>query len=384
MRWRRRAREVTLAVRNTLAGESAAAEMRSSTGNPSIVVAPLDLTDRASIAAFTAAWRWPLHVLVNSAGVVTQPALTRTPDGWELHFGTDHLGHFELALGLHDALAAAGQSRIVVVSSGGHMLSPSSSTISTLRSACTIRGWPMASPRQPTCCSLWVLALAGTATASPSTRRTPAQSRLLFNVRMAGHLGRSLSDAGRCNSGLPPPYSWRPLRFSRASAVATLKTAMRPSVSRAGRTIFAASHRTRSIPRMPIVCGKPRWICSQTDQAAGLLAVDRLTQVRKSLGRPSIVRLTDELKIWPTRDHIPQPMVDSGRLVVSGGLDGTIRLWEAEGGRSPRSRGMPRGAWRGPERDGQLVASCSDDGMVRRLGGEQWCHTERATRRTAI
>ncbi len=116
--------EVTLAVRNTQAGERAAAEMRSSTGNTSIIVAPLDLTDRASIAAFTAAWHWPLHVLVNNAGVVTRPALTRTPDGWELHFATDHLGHFELALGLHDALAAAGQSRIVVVSSGGHLLSP--------------------------------------------------------------------------------------------------------------------------------------------------------------------------------------------------------------------------------------------------------------------
>jgi NAD(P)-dependent dehydrogenase (short-subunit alcohol dehydrogenase family) len=116
--------EVTLAVRNLHAGERAAAEMRSSTGNRKIFVALLELTNRASIAAFTAAWRCPLHVLVNNAAVVTLPELTRTPDGWEMHFATNHLGHFELALGLQKALAAAGQARIVVVSSGGHMLSP--------------------------------------------------------------------------------------------------------------------------------------------------------------------------------------------------------------------------------------------------------------------
>src|SRR6476469_8982689 len=48
--------EVTLAVRNIQAGERAAADMRSRAGNGSIVVAPLELSDRASIASFTAAW----------------------------------------------------------------------------------------------------------------------------------------------------------------------------------------------------------------------------------------------------------------------------------------------------------------------------------------
>lgn len=116
--------EVTLAVRNTQAGERAAAEMRSSTGNPSIFVASLDLTDRASIAAFAAGWHAPLHMLVNSAEVVALPDLAQTPDGWELHFAINHLGHFGLSLGLHDAMAAAGHARIVVVSSGEHLLSP--------------------------------------------------------------------------------------------------------------------------------------------------------------------------------------------------------------------------------------------------------------------
>ena len=63
-------------------------------------------------------------MLVNNAGVMALPDLQLTPEGWELQFATNHLGHFALALGLHDALAAAGDARIVSVSSGGHLRSP--------------------------------------------------------------------------------------------------------------------------------------------------------------------------------------------------------------------------------------------------------------------
>jgi NAD(P)-dependent dehydrogenase (short-subunit alcohol dehydrogenase family) len=49
--------------------------------------------------------------------------LNRTPEGWEHQFATNHLGHFGLALGLHDALAAAGDARIVSVSSSAHLRS---------------------------------------------------------------------------------------------------------------------------------------------------------------------------------------------------------------------------------------------------------------------
>jgi NAD(P)-dependent dehydrogenase (short-subunit alcohol dehydrogenase family) len=45
----------------------------------------------------------------------------RTPEGWESQFATNHLGHFGLALGLYDSLAAAGDARIVVVSSAAHL-----------------------------------------------------------------------------------------------------------------------------------------------------------------------------------------------------------------------------------------------------------------------
>jgi NAD(P)-dependent dehydrogenase (short-subunit alcohol dehydrogenase family) len=82
-------------------------------------VAHLDLADLGSVDAFVAAWSGPLHVLVNNAGVMDTPHL-RTAQGFELQLGTNHLGHFALATGLHDALAAAGDARVVVVSSSGH------------------------------------------------------------------------------------------------------------------------------------------------------------------------------------------------------------------------------------------------------------------------
>ncbi|GGK79730.1 oxidoreductase [Sphaerisporangium melleum] len=115
--------EVTLAVRNPDAGQATAEDITATTGNKQIHVAPLDLADRASTAAFAAAWDGPLHILVNNAGVMAAPE-TRTPEGWELQFATNHLGHFALTTGLHAALAAAGDARVVSVSSAAHLRSP--------------------------------------------------------------------------------------------------------------------------------------------------------------------------------------------------------------------------------------------------------------------
>jgi NAD(P)-dependent dehydrogenase (short-subunit alcohol dehydrogenase family) len=111
--------EVTLAVRDTAAGDRTAADLEGD-----VRVAPLDLADQASVRAFAAAWDGPLDVLVNNAGVMAIQELERTPEGWEMQFATNHLGHFALALGLHDALAAAGDARIVSVSSAAHLRSP--------------------------------------------------------------------------------------------------------------------------------------------------------------------------------------------------------------------------------------------------------------------
>lgn len=115
--------EVTLAVRNVEVGDTVARELRSSTGNDEVYVAHLDLVDRASVARFVEQWSGPLHLLINNAAVMACP-LTRTVEGWELQFATNHLGHFGLTVGLHGALKAAGGARVVNVSSSGHLRCP--------------------------------------------------------------------------------------------------------------------------------------------------------------------------------------------------------------------------------------------------------------------
>ncbi|MBZ6206806.1 SDR family NAD(P)-dependent oxidoreductase [Streptomyces olivaceus] len=118
--------EVTLAVRDTNAGDGVAEAIARSTGGIRPRVARLDLADRATVTRFADAWGGPLHLLINNAGVVTG-GLERTREGWELQFATNHLGHFALANGLHDALALGAAdrdgARIVSVSSTAHMRS---------------------------------------------------------------------------------------------------------------------------------------------------------------------------------------------------------------------------------------------------------------------
>jgi NAD(P)-dependent dehydrogenase (short-subunit alcohol dehydrogenase family) len=115
--------QVTLAVRSRESGEKAAAQLQESTGTP-VNVARVDLGDRSTIDAFVDSWSGPLDVLINNAGIMALPELTRTPEGYEAQFATNHLGHAALTLGLHDALAAAGSARVVVVSSSAHLMSP--------------------------------------------------------------------------------------------------------------------------------------------------------------------------------------------------------------------------------------------------------------------
>lgn len=115
--------EVTIGVRDLVAGRTAAEDIAATTG-AEVRVAELDLLDLDGVRRFATAWRGPLHLLINNAGVMAVPELRRTPEGWEQQFATNHLGHFELATGLHAALAEAGGARIVAVSSSGHHASP--------------------------------------------------------------------------------------------------------------------------------------------------------------------------------------------------------------------------------------------------------------------
>ena len=113
--------EVTIAARRTDQAEQVAGEVEGDVR----VGAPLDLSDLASVRAFVAAWDGPLDVLVNNAGVMAIQELTLNGAGLEMQFATNHVGHFALATGLHDALAASdGEARIVSVSSRGHLQSP--------------------------------------------------------------------------------------------------------------------------------------------------------------------------------------------------------------------------------------------------------------------
>src|ERR1019366_10785256 len=84
----------------------------------------LDLSNLASVRGFADAFHRghpTLHVLCNNAGVMAMP-YRRTVDGFEMQFGTNHLGHFALTGLLLDALLAAAGARVVNVSSGGHRM----------------------------------------------------------------------------------------------------------------------------------------------------------------------------------------------------------------------------------------------------------------------
>jgi NAD(P)-dependent dehydrogenase (short-subunit alcohol dehydrogenase family) len=121
-----RGARVTLTARDLAKANKVAEEIRKSTGNPRIDVMELALDDPGSVRAFAKAWLakgQPLNALINNAGVMACP-LGRTAQGYELQFGTNHLGHFLLTCLLVPALRRGAPSRVVSVSSRGHRFSP--------------------------------------------------------------------------------------------------------------------------------------------------------------------------------------------------------------------------------------------------------------------
>ncbi len=106
---------VVLAVRNTAAGADAARQI-----GGDVEVRQLDLASLASIRAFAGTFTAPVDLLVNNAGLVLLGARRTTADGFELHLGTNMLGHFALTGLLLDHLAAAPAPRVVSLSSITH------------------------------------------------------------------------------------------------------------------------------------------------------------------------------------------------------------------------------------------------------------------------
>lgn len=113
---------VVLAVRNTDKGADAARRIGQSTPGARVDVQELDLTSLNSIRTAAEELRDrhdSFDLLINNAGVMFTPRST-TEDGFELQFGTNHLGHFALTGLLLDRVLAAPGSRVVTVSSAGH------------------------------------------------------------------------------------------------------------------------------------------------------------------------------------------------------------------------------------------------------------------------
>lgn len=111
--------QVVMACRNLEKGRGAIGRILAEKPAGSVIVEPLDLSDLESVAAFAGAFSAKherLDLLINNAGVMLPP-LTRTKQGFELQFGTNHLGHFALTARLLPLLERTPGARVVVVSS---------------------------------------------------------------------------------------------------------------------------------------------------------------------------------------------------------------------------------------------------------------------------
>ncbi|XP_007184404.1 retinol dehydrogenase 11 isoform X3 [Balaenoptera acutorostrata] len=119
-----RGARVYLACRDVQKGELVAREIQIMTGNQQVLVRKLDLADTKSIRAFAKdflAEEKHLHILINNAGVMMCP-YSKTADGFEMHIGVNHLGHFLLTHLLLEKLKESAPSRVVNVSSLAHHL----------------------------------------------------------------------------------------------------------------------------------------------------------------------------------------------------------------------------------------------------------------------
>ena len=257
--------DVTLAVRNLEAGKRTAVDIAASTGNDRIGVSQLDLADRASVARFVGDWTGPLHILVNNAGGIL-PTLERTAEGFEKQFAANHIGHFVLAVGLHDALAAAGEARIVSVTSAGHLYSPvvfddlhfdyrpydsllaygQSKTANALFAVGATSGWAKDG----------ITANAAMPGAVATNFIRNVDPAMLERRRRNSRWTDRRRSSRRRSKAPRPPYSWPFRHCFAASAVAISRTGMRHFSSRTAMATAAALPRTPWTRRTPTASGK--------------------------------------------------------------------------------------------------------------------------------
>ncbi|AWS47899.1 SDR family oxidoreductase [Streptosporangium sp. 'caverna'] len=106
--------EVVMPVRNRRKGEAAVAKIKERYPDAAVSLRDLDLSSLDSVAALGATLRGenrPIHILINNAGVMTPPDRQATAEGFELQFGSNHLGHFALVSHLLPLLSA-GRARV--------------------------------------------------------------------------------------------------------------------------------------------------------------------------------------------------------------------------------------------------------------------------------
>ena len=112
--------DVVLAVRNTDAGDAAAERIRATGAAGRVSVERLDLASQESVREFAARLDGALDLLLNNAGMMAPPKHRTTVDGFELQFGTNHLGHFALTGLLLPHLLEAEAPRVTTVASIAH------------------------------------------------------------------------------------------------------------------------------------------------------------------------------------------------------------------------------------------------------------------------
>lgn len=115
---------VVMTARSASSLEEAARTVKAAVPDAQLDTMTLDLASPRSVRAFAAAYRergWPIHLLLENAGLMAFGDLQKSEDGYEMQFATNHLGHFLLTAELEDVLVRSAPARVVVVSSTMHI-----------------------------------------------------------------------------------------------------------------------------------------------------------------------------------------------------------------------------------------------------------------------